>query len=82
MKRVHYLVNFHEQKSSTLRKLLKSPMLVLLLKVEPPSSIILFIVSESLVLPAPLLPRKLCGFSEIFLHPKDSVFLRGEVLEM
>lgn len=36
MKRVHYLVNFHEQKSSTLRKLLKSPMLVLLLKVEPP----------------------------------------------
>lgn len=32
---VHYLVSFYEQKSSTLRKLLKSPTLVLLLKVEP-----------------------------------------------
>lgn len=35
MIRVHYFVSSHEQKSSTLSKLLKSPTWVLLLKVEP-----------------------------------------------
>lgn len=78
MVRVHCFVSFHEQKSSTLRKLQPWSSCGRL----NPSSITLFILSGRL---AGLFPNNSVGSRRpeiLFSAPKIPEFLRGDVLEI